>query len=171
MRKRILFIMQLPPPVHGSSMASDLIRRDGEINEEFECRYVNLSASRRADEVSSYSPMRIVSKMYRFVVALFRTLCILVTFRPAVAYITITCYGIPFLKDAPFALLCKMFGCRLVLHQHNKGMSAYVDKPVYRTLLPLVYRGATVVLLSERLYEDISRVVRPEQIVICPNGV
>lgn len=171
MRKKVLFIMQLPPPVHGSSMASELIRKDVHINEEFDCRYVNLSASRRADEVSSYSLMGVVRKLWRFFGAFLRVLGILVVFRPNVVYVTITCYGVPFLKDAPFVLLGKSFGCRVVLHQHNKGMSAYVDKPVFRTLLPLVYRGTTVVLLSERLYEDVSRVVKREQVVICPNGV
>ena len=171
MRKKVLFIMQLPPPVHGSSLAGDMIRRSALINEEFDCRYVNLSASRRADEVSSYSPLRVVSKMWRFVGALLRTLWYVLIFRPSVAYITITCHGIPFLKDAPFVLLCKLFGCRIVLHQHNKGMSSCVRKPVYRWLVPLVYRNTMVVLLSWRLYDDISAVVRREQVLVCPNGI
>lgn len=171
MRKRVLFIMQLPPPVHGSSMAGEMIHRSSLINEEFDCRYVNLSASRRADEVTNYSPLRVVKKLFRFGGALFKTMWYLLTFRPTVSYITITCHGVPFLKDAPFVLLSRLAGCKIVLHQHNKGLSVCVGKFPYKWLMPMVYRGATVVLLSERLYEDIAPVVKREQVVICPNGI
>ncbi|WP_295876845.1 hypothetical protein [uncultured Akkermansia sp.] len=95
----------------------------------------------------------------------------LITHRPDIAYLAITCHGIGFLKDAPFVLLCKLFGCKIVLHQHNKGMKAYVDKPVYRWLLPLVYKKSTVILLSWLLYDDISAVVQREQVKVCPNGI
>ena len=171
MRKRILFIMHLPPPIHGLSMACDMIRRSVYINEEFDCRYVNLSASRRSDEVSNYSFFRVLGKVWRFVGSFLRTLWLLVTFKPEVAYLTITCHGVPFLKDAPFVLLCKAFGCRIVLHQHNKGMAAYADRPIYRKLLRWVYKDSAVILLSWRLYDDISAVVGREQVKICPNGI
>ncbi len=68
-------------------------------------------------------------------------------------------------------LLSKMFGCRIVLHQHNKGASGCVGRFPYNWLMPMVYRNVTVILLSERLYEDVSAVVKKEQVVICPNGI
>ena len=86
-------------------------------------------------------------------------------------YLAITCHGIGFLKDAPFVLLCKLFGKKIVIHQHNKGMSRDVKQWPYRWLLPLVYRNTKVILLSWRLYPDIENVVRKEQILICPNGI
>lgn len=163
--------MHLPPPVHGLSLASESIKQDFHINKEFNCRYVNLSASRQTDEVSSYSFLNVIIKLWRFSISLIQTLWLLITFRPKVAYITITCHGIPFLKDTPFVLLCKIFKCRIILHQHNKGMSTYVNKPLYRFLFPLVYKNTTVVLLSQHLYQDISSIVKQEQILICPNGI
>ena len=76
-----------------------------------------------------------------------------------------------FLKDAPFVLLCKLFRRRVVIHQHNKGMSMYVDKQPYKWLLPLVYRNTKVILLSWHLYPDIEKVVKKGQVLICPNGI
>lgn len=171
MRKKILFIMHLPPPVHGLSTASENIKRDSSINQEFSCRYVNLSVSRDTDEVSKYSFFNVIIKLWRFSISLLQTLWLLITFHPKVAYITITCHGIPFLKDTPFVLLCKIFKCRIILHQHNKGMSAYANKPLYRFLFPLVYKNTTVILLSQHLYHDVSPIVKQEQIIICPNGI
>lgn len=170
-KKKILFIMHLPPPVHGQSMVCEQIRRSESINQEFDCRYINLSASRSSEEVSQYGIGQITRKLSRFGGALLATLWHLLTFRPETCYLTITCHGIPFLKDAPFVLLCKLFGRKIVLHQHNKGMAAYAHKPIYRQLLRLVYRNATVVLLSWRLYDDIASIVKREQIRICPNGL
>lgn len=171
MKKKILFIMHLPPPVHGMSMVCEQIRNNKDINSEFECRYINLSASRSAKEVSQYGLLQIVRKLWRFSGALLHTFWKLLTFRPVCCYLSITCHGIPFLKDAPFVLLCKLFRCRIILHQHNKGMKNYATKPIYRLLLSLVYRNATVVLLSWRLYDDISAIVQREQVRICPNGI
>ncbi len=86
-------------------------------------------------------------------------------------YIALTCHGKGFLKDAPFAILCKAFGKRLVIHQHNKGMSTCIGHNPYKWLIPLVYKDASVILLSWRLYDDIKPVVDKSQVLICPNGI
>ena len=170
-RERILFIVPLPPPVHGSSMVSMQIQQSEKINAAFDCRYVNLSTSRGNDEVAGFSPLLLLKKGVRFIASFLQTFWQLLIFRPQKCYVAIACRGVGFLKDAPFVLLAKMFGCKVILHQHNKGMAGYVDKPIYRWLLPLVYRDATVILLSWLLYDDVSAVVMREQVRICPNGI
>lgn len=152
-------------------MACRQIERSKLINSAFDCAYVNLSTSRGNDEVARFSPLLLAKKGLRFAKAYLKTLWLLLVQRPQVCYLAITCHGAGFLKDAPFVLLCKAFGCKIVLHQHNKGMAPYAARPVYRQLLPLVYRNTTVILLSWRLYDDISAVVQREQVKICPNGI
>lgn len=167
MTPRILFIVPLPPPVHGSAMMCQYIHDSKLINESFRCEYVNLSTSRRMDEIGKQS----LAKVFRFIGSYFIVLWHLLRHRYAACYLAITCHGIGFLKDAPFVLLCKLFGCKVIIHQHNKGMARDVDRWLYRWLLPLVYRNTTVILLSWKLYSDIERVVKREQVVICPNGI
>lgn len=169
--KRILFIMPLPPPVHGSALMCRQIQQSELINSSFDCSYVNLSTSRNNIEVDRFSLLLLFKKGMRFIGAYVNVFWKLTTHRPDIAYLAITCHGIGFLKDAPFVLLCKLFGCSIVLHQHNKGMANDVHRPVYRWLLPLVYRKSTVILLSWRLYDDVSEVVSKDQIRICPNGL
>ena len=170
-KPHVLFIMPLPPPVHGSSVMCEKIRQSRLINESMRCRYVNLSTSRGSDEVGSFAPLLVVQKGRRFLMAWVKTLWLLLTHRPDVCYLAITCHGVGFLKDAPFVLLCKMFCRRIIIHQHNKGMAPYAHKPFYRFLLRRVYRRTTVILLSWRLYDDVSAVVKKEQVRICPNGI
>lgn len=171
MREKILFIVPLPPPVHGSSMVCRQIQQSEKINLAFDCRFVNLSTSRGNDEVAGFAPLLLLKKGGRFIASFFLSLWQLMVFRPQKCYVAIACRGVGFLKDAPFVLLAKLFGCKIILHQHNKGMAKYVNKPIYRWLLPLVYRHATVILLSWLLYDDISSVVKREQVRICPNGI
>lgn len=166
-KKRILFIIPLPPPVHGSAMMNQYIKESKLINGAFDCDFVNLSTSRRMDEIGK----KPLLKMVRFVWAYCLVLGKLMHRRYDLCYLAITCHGIVFLKDAPFVLLCKLFGKKIVIHQHNKGMSRDVKQWPYRWLLPLVYRNTKVILLSWRLYPDIENVVRKEQILICPNGI
>lgn len=164
---KILFITPLPPPVHGSAMVSQYIKDCEELQDEFTCDFVNLSTSRNIDEIGKTS----LVKYIRFIGAYFITFWKLLTHRYALCYLAITCHGVGFLKDAPFVLLCKLFRRKVVIHQHNKGMSKCVDKWPYRWLLPLAYKNTKVILLSWYLYPDIEKVVKKEQVMICPNGI
>ena len=164
-------VAPLPPPVHGSSMVSHNMMESSILNAQFRMDWVNLSTSRTMEEIDKRSLGSMVRKAVRFVASYVRTLWLLMTHRYDLCYIAITCHGVGFLKDAPFVLLCKLFGRRVVLHQHNKGMSRDVDRLPYRWLLPLIYNKVKVVLLSQYLYPDIMRVVRWEDVMICPNGI
>lgn len=166
-RKRILFIAPLPPPVHGSAVVSEQIRTSEYIRSHFDCDFVNLSTSRKMDEIGKGSPAKVV----RFLSSYFKTFGLLLTRKYDLCYLAIACHGNAFLKDAPFVLLCKLFGRRIVIHQHNKGMQYDVERRPYKWLLPLVYRNTTVMLLSWLLYPDIEKVVARSQVKICPNGI
>lgn len=170
-RYKILFIASFPPPIHGSSVVSEQIRNSKVINDAFEGDYVNFGTSRKMDEIGKGGLWLNIKKLSRFAGSFFNTFRLLITHRYDLCYLAITCHGVGFLKDAPFVLLCKMFGRKIVIHQHNKGMSKDVDRPIYKWLLPLVYKNAKVILLSWHLYPDIEKVVKKENVMICPNGI
>ena len=167
MKPRVLFITPLPPPVHGSAMVSQYIKDSELIRGEFDCDFVNLSTSRRMDEIGKGG----AEKLLRFAGSFFLLFYKLLLYRYDLCYLAITCHGMGFLKDAPFVLLCKLFGRKVVIHQHNKGMSGCIDRWPYRWLIPYIYKHARVILLSWYLYPDIEKAVKREQVVICPNGI
>ena len=168
---RIFFITPLPPPIHGSSMVSQWIKDSKLLNEEFEMDFVNLSTSRTVEEIQKGGLWLNMKKAVRFTLAFLHAFWLLCTRRYDLCYLAITCHGLPFLKDLPFVMLCKMFRKKMLIHQHNKGMSDDIEKWPYCWALPLAYRNTKVMLLSEHLYEDVSRVVKKEQVLICPNGI
>ena len=166
-KPRVLFIGPLPPPIHGSSVVTQQIKNSKLISEAFHGDWVNMSTSRKMDEIGKLT----LSKPFRFIGSLALTLWLLLKNRYDLCYLAITCHGGAFLKDVAFVLLCKLFGNTIVIHQHNKGMAKDVDKWPYTWLLPLVYKNAKVILLSWYLYPDIEKVVPKENVMICPNGI
>lgn len=166
-KPRVLFIMPLPPPVHGSSMVCQSLLDSRLIRSAFQVDCVNLSTSRRMDEIGKGS----WRKMLRFVRSYIEAFSKLLFHRYDACYLAITCHGIGFLKDAPFVAMCKLLGRKVILHHHNKGLSMDICRWPYRGLMPWIYRDTEVILLSERLYADVEAVVTPAQIHICPNGI
>lgn len=164
---RILFVGTLPPPVHGSAVVSQQIRDSKVINETFDCDWINLGTSRAMDEIGK----KTLAKPFRLLGALCREFWLLLTHKYDLCYLAITCHGVGFLKDSPFILMAKLFRKKIVIHQHNKGMANDVDRWPYKWLLPLCYKNAKVILLSWYLYPDIEKVVKKEDVYICPNGI
>jgi glycosyltransferase involved in cell wall biosynthesis len=166
-KSRILYIVPLPPPVHGSAMVCQYIKDSNHIKGKFDGDFVNISTSRSLEEIGK----RNFTKIFRFLGAYFIVFIKLLLKKYDLCYLAITCHGIGFLKDAPFVLLCKLFGRKVVIHQHNKGMSLFVNRPLYKWLFQLVYKNTKVILLSWNLYQDIEKIVKQKQVYICPNGI
>lgn len=166
-KPRILFIGTLPPPVHGSAVVSQQIKDSKVIKVAFDCDWINLGTSRSMDEIGKTT----IAKPFRLLGALGKEFWYILTRRYDLCYLAITCHGSGFLKDSPFILIAKLFQKKIVIHQHNKGMADDVNRWPYRWLLPLCYKDAKVILLSWYLYPDIEKVVKKEDVFICPNGI
>lgn len=51
MKPRVLFIMHMPPPVHGASMMGEYIYDSKVINEAFDCHYLNLTLAKDINDI------------------------------------------------------------------------------------------------------------------------
>ena len=167
MKPKLLCILHFPPPVHGSAMVGDFIRRSEVINESFDTRYINLGTSATVDDIGKSSG----SKIFKYINIVWQTVVHMTVFRPDKVYVALTVKGIGFYKDAFLIILAKMLGGNMVYHLHNKGVSARQDKPFDNWLYKRVFNNAEVILLSEYLYPDIKKYVSHSEVYICPNGI
>lgn len=165
--KKILFILHTPPPIHGSSIIGQQIKESRLINEQFNCRYINLGTSKSVDEIGK-NPF---GKIFIYLKILFSTINNLLFIKPNLCYIAITAKGIAFFKDALIALIVKLFGVKIVYHFHNKGVSNCQDKFWYDIIYRLVFHNSNVILLSKYLYNDIKKYVPENSVYFCPNGI
>jgi len=165
--KRILFLLHLPPPVHGSSMVGQMIKESKEINQEFECNYINLLASHNVAETGILS----LKKLFEFIIIWFKVLFTIIFKRPDLVYFALTTTGMAFLRDVLLVAFLKLFGLKRIYHLHNKGISNYQNRPFFRLLYKFVFKDSEVILLSKLLYEDVKAFVPESRINICPNGI
>ena len=164
-KPRVLFILHLPPPVHGPAQVGLFLRESPLVNESFETRYINLSASSTLEQVGHFSAGKIRT-IFRLAGEVRRAVR---EWKPDLVYMTpsVTMPGL--LKDVFVARAVR--GKKRVLHLHNKGVAERQGRFFLNILYRMLFRDARVILLSRLLYPDIRKYVPEDRVSYCPNGV
>lgn len=164
---RILFILHLPPPIHGAAVMGQYVHDSGLINSSFDCRYINLTTAASIEDIGGGG-----WRKFRHFIELLRQVRRSVrAFKPDLVYITPNACAPAFYKDFIIVQLLKGMHCRIVAHYHNKGVSTRQDRWLDNRLYRRFFRGLKVILLSEWLYADMQRYVAMEDVFIVPNGI
>jgi hypothetical protein len=166
-KSKILFVLQLPPPVHGSSVVGEYMKESHLITSVFISEFVNSSLSRQMDKIDKMS----FSKVVIYGSILIQVLRRLLVFKPQLCYLAITAKGFAFYKDVLIVLLFKLFRKKIILHFHNKGVCQYQDRWLDDKLYRFIFKNSKVILLSKQLYFDIRKYVNEKDVFICPNGI
>ena len=166
-KPKILFIMHMPPPVHGAAMMGQYIHDSKIVNEAFECRYINPTTAESLEDIGKIR-LRKLRDFYSLLIRIRRTVK---EFSPNLVYFTANACGGPFYKDFIIVELLKKMGCKIVVHYHNKGVSTRQDRWLDDCLYRHFFRGLKVILLAEALYKDVQKYVKREDVQICPNGI
>lgn len=167
MPPRILFLVQLPPPVHGASMVNSSIQQSEAINRAFECEFVDISPANDLKDLGKLSFGKVLSSfaiLFRCIKAYFR-------FKPSLVYLTLSPHGAAFWKDALILQILKQFGAKAIVHLHGKGIHQIVvnsrfKQRIYKT----VFRKVSVIHLSESLFSDIALVRDPDMPLFAVNN-
>ena len=167
MKPCVLFILHLPPPVHGAAMVGKYIRDSRRINEAFDCHYINLATAKDLTDIGKVGWKKLV-QFVRLLHAIRREVKAL---RPDLVYVTPNACGGAFYKDFVVVEMLKRMGCRVVAHYHNKGVKTHQDRWLDNRLYRGFFRGLNVMLLADALYDDVRKYVDRTQVVVCPNGI
>ena len=165
--KKILFILHLPPPVHGAAMMGKYIHDSEWINSEFNCSYINLTTASSLEDIGKVG----LRKLTTFVRLLMKIRRAVTEQTPDLVYITPNSAGGAFYKDFVVVMMLKMLGCRIVAHYHNKGIATRQDRWLDNMLYRHFFKDIKVILLAEPLYADVRKYVSRESVYICPNGI
>lgn len=164
---KILFILHLPPPVHGAAMVGKYIHDSELINSEFDCNYINLTTASSLEDIGKVG-LRKLTAFVRLLVKIRRTV---IEQKPELVYITPNSAGGAFYKDFIVVMMLKMLGCRIVAHYHNKGVATRQDRWLDDMLYRQFFKELKIILLAEPLYADVQKYVNREDVYICPNGI
>lgn len=167
MKSKILFIMHMPPPVHGAAMMGKYIHDSKLINEKFDCYYINLTTAKSLQDIGKGG----IKKLWKFVCLLVRIVKSLLGIHPQMVYVTPNSHGGAFYKDFVVVELIKLLGYKVIVHYHNKGVATCQDKWLDDKLYRIFFKNIKVILLADALYQDVEKYVKRENVFICPNGI
>jgi len=171
---RVLFIMHMPPPVHGAAMVGKYIHDSKIVNETFDCRFENMMLARNLEDIGKGG----VRKIFDLIAQLKRFKNAISAFKPDVVYITPNAAGGAFYKD--FIVVQYIKRCLrkyvgktvpVLLHYHNKGVSTRHDKLLDNFLYKRFFKNVKVMLLANALKEDVKKYVKACDVMVCPNGI
>ena len=167
-KPRILFVLHLPPPVHGAAMVGKCIHDSEQVNTAFDCHYVNLTTAQSLEDIGKGG----LRKLIAFGKKLLEIRRAIRSTRPDAVYVTPNTAGGPFYKDFVVVQLCKWWsGRKVIMHFHNKGVSTRQNRILDNALYRRFFNNAEVILLGEPLFEDIKKYVKERQVHYCPNGI
>lgn len=167
MRTTILFILHLPPPVHGAAMVGKYIHNSKLINDTFNCHYINLTTAKDLQDIGKSG----IRKLWRYVKLLKEIRRKVKTVRPQLVYVTPNSKGAAFYKDFMVVQMLKAYDCKVVCHYHNKGVSTRQERWLDNWLYERFFKDIKVILLADVLYEDMRKYVKREDVYICSNGI
>lgn len=167
MSTKILFILHLPPPVHGASMMGKYIHDSKVVNDIFDCYYINLATAKNLADIGKIG----IRKLKQFQLLLHTIRKEVRRLKPQLVYVTANAYGGAFYKDFIVVEMLKGMGAKVVVHYHNKGIILRQNKVLDNYLYKKFFKGLKVILLAKALYEDVRKYVRREDVMICPNGI
>ncbi len=166
-KAKILFVLHLPPPIYGATVANKYILDSNIINQEFETQYINLATNTKLVELNKPT----FSKFFTFLRILYKVFTTLLTKRFDLGYVSLTASGPAFYKDAVVILLLKMFRVKIVYFFHNKGVLNASRSGFNNLLYKFVFHNTKSIILSKYLYPDIEKYVAKENVFYCPYGI
>lgn len=167
---RILFVMHMPPPVHGASIIGQFIHNSEHVNESFECQYVNMTTAKSLEDIGKggFTKYRVFFGMLNEIRRSINN------FRPDVIYVTPNSANAPFYKDFFVVEIIKALknkNTKLVMHFHNKGVKTCQDKKMDNLMYKFFFHNSKLILLDKNLYDDVKKYVKRENVHICANGI
>jgi len=165
--KNILYLLHLPPSEHDSSIVSKIVKESRLISNSFHNRYINLLISRSVEESGKISFIKLLRVFFIW----FQLFGMLIQHKPNLCYYTLTISGKAFYKDCILIALIHIFRIKIIYHLHNKRLSDRQNKKINESLFRFVFKDSFVILLSELLYGEIEKYVRPWNVYYCPYGI
>ena len=148
--KKVLYFIQLPPPLHGVSKTNDLVYNSKVINHKIKKRLITVNYSSYLSSINQFS----ITKVFKYFRLYFNFFKELLFFRPDFIYYTIPPTGIGLYKDLPFVFLMKLLFIKPLYHLHGKGIAKNTKNSKLKLIIhKWVYSNSYIIHLSKNLMQ------------------
>lgn len=164
----ILVLSQLPPPIHGSTVMTQLfVDTLNAMGERWEV--VDKGFSSNLAEIGQLT----VRKLLRSASLPFVLGRRLVAGRPEFSMVFLTCSRGSFLADSALLYVLRLFRVPYAVYLHGRGFKELqASGPVYSRLVRSAFASATAaVILTPRLADDIDGLIDVRRVLVVPNAI
>ena len=167
MKKKVLCVLQLPPPVHGVSIMNEYVINSKLLNETFEIKVIDLKFGKSIKDLQRFT----FNKVYKSFLYGLKIAKNILLYKPDLIYFTISPTGFAFYRDAYYIFLIKLLRVKILIHLHGKGIEGNaMNSKLKNILYKRVFKQTNVICLSELLANDIKKVYGDTPFII-PNGI
>lgn len=155
----ILFIVQLPPPVHGASVMNNMVygRMSGKTG--YRCQLVRLNFAKSLNDLQKFR----FRKLGRSFTVLLEICWKVLTFQPSIVYFSMVPLGTTLLRDSTYLLAVRILlpKSRKIIHLHRPGLYEFNKKYKLSWFYRFIFKGCEIIHLTESLVEH---EIRPLQL-------
>ena len=150
-KKKALFILHYPPPIHGAAMMGDIIRKSEFLQENLDARFLKIDSSGELDDIGRVN----LNKIWLTLCFGIKTLWWTLTFRPDVVHYFSTSQGIAFWRDYLVSLFFKLLSIfkSVSIYYHYEAKYT-IGRKWEKKLSKLYFKRASIVVMSEELIND-----------------
>ena len=150
-KKKILYLVHLPPPIHGVTVFNKNITESTRVNSNIDSSIININYNTSIDQVNKFN----FKKVLKYLNLWFNLFYKIVMFKPDSIYYSIPPTGTGLYKDLPFVTLIKFFRIHCIYHLHGKGIIKEIkNNKIKFKIHNWVYSNSTVIHLSETLMKN-----------------
>ncbi len=147
---KILYFIQLPPPVHGVSTVNKLIWNSSFINKNVEKHLLQIRFSTRLDELRKINIRKIIM-FFRLRKELKQKIMEL---RPDLVYFSFMPVGKGFWRDLIFALVIKRMKVKTIFHLNNRGIKKRNHRSLYIRMIRKIFSNSMIIHVSQKLLNE-----------------
>lgn len=145
-----MFLVQLPPPVHGVSILNKIITGNQFIQRELLTKVIELKFSMHFKDLRKLRP----DKLRSFVITYYHLRNALINFRPDLVYFSFMPIGLGLFRDAVYLKIIKNYCKNIIIHLDNRGIKRNSKMFIYRFFYSWIFKDLTILHVSEYLIND-----------------
>jgi len=158
-KKKILFIVPLPPPYAGPEISSAHLI-NSPLREQFEIIYVPSNLHHKNSQKGKIT----INSLATLCFLMIRIIYIIITKNPSVAYMLLSQNVSGFMRDSLLVLISRAFCKKIVLHFHGSNFYNFYKKqpPILKKYIRFILNQTDLVILQAQWLKDVFKKLIPE---------
>lgn len=148
-KRKILCIIQTPPPIHGAAVMNNYILNSQLLRDNYDLEFIEYNFVKKIKNIGGFS----ILKFTLFIKYIFKLVYNLFKKKPSLIYFTIVPHGFSFYRDCVLVLIIKFFKVPLIYHLHGKGIVNHYRNN--KKLYDYIFKDVYVICLAKTLHKDI----------------